>query len=484
MNLKIIVVAASFLLVALFTFSGCQPISAPEDSSEKELEFRPVAPLAERLNEDRDREEAADQLIEAQRLALVNKLVEQLIEDKRLAELDLQDNRFQQQDVRSERDLKIAKLETLKRKVELKNASRKYVMGIISVSDEPSSVDFETVSNRMDLLKRSRENWLGKGSPISASSGAINSGRALNSLLEVLGPIAVRQAWGIQQFQEHEQDLRRQLTLSQAISADSVAIAELEQELFQVSETLKILRKLDGRPIISKSLFNSLRLKKGHTDNATEVSKTPLQINWSAIESLSELDVSATRDNFENARERALKEITESGGVTPATLRDICETFEELESAIKRYYKRYLKGRTMADFEVKRYYRSVAPDLKQMRRELGSLPNIESVSDFGFATEFEGDTINGLLAFLSNNGATFVYDPSGANQGVDSPNHIVYHEMLNYLAAIESLQFAMDLKTDQFDAKISQVQRQSGEQINRLESVEDRLLQKKYEKLA
>lgn len=288
-----------------------------------------------------------------------------------------------------------------------------FELGERGVIDKP-----KVMAPYLQRLQRERENKLYTLlQHAEKSGGAIETGQALNTLLERIGPAAYQHA------------LTRKVDPQRALSLyEATAIAQVDAD---------VLARL---------------LWQGKTTGAKSTSRfngNPLDVEWPSL--LREERWTKYRLAIEKSFRQAQLELSTSSGLQVKTAQQLRDTVRSLNEEFNRYQRERVKalsdgpGYTQEEF---RRFRDSGNLIKQLIATVYQIIEAKNLQDIAPTEEFRGGNIEELLAYMHRNNLKFAAPTKGTDR---QAYYRIFDMMARYyldLKAIANLEEQLEYDVD------------------------------------
>jgi hypothetical protein len=242
-------------------------------------------------------------------------------------------------------------------------------------------------------------------------AGSIESGDALNTLLDQVAPAA------------YEHWLTRQVNPEHALPLyEPTALSKIDQD------TLRHLI------IVTKTLGAAA---SGHFN------EDPINIDWPAA--LREKRWSAQCQAIEKLRAQVLNDIKAGQGVTPELDQEIREAVGQLNADFTKFRQQWTRELRKTDKVPAQTYRRICDahrHIEQMVSAVNYVVEASTRADLGPAEPFPGGTIEELISYMHRNNLRFAAPTNATDR---SAYHLVFDRIVRYYLDLNAVNQAQEL---------------------------------------
>jgi hypothetical protein len=296
---------------------------------------------------------------------------------------------------------------------------KQFEIGEREVIDRP-----KLLARRLKNLEKDRENELFRLLNFPEdSTGGIESGKALNTLVERLGPAA-----------RDNVESRKMNPLYGIPLADGTTGIVFDE---------KLLSHLSWQE-------NTLGAKAGG-----KLNQDPIDINWPKV--LQEARWAENRQAIEKARESILTGLRSGKGVSAELEEQIRDAVGQLNTDFAAYFKQWVQNPPPAAARPAEYQRLCfgKRHIEKLITSVYQVSDASSLEDVGPATKFPGGNVEELLAYFQANNLRFAPPSKPTDR---SAYHTVFRQMVRYY---------LDLKA------VANAEKEIDEEIGRLDRIDD-----------
>lgn len=259
------------------------------------------------------------------------------------------------------------------------------------------------------------------------SKGAIESGRALNTLLSRVGPAAN------QNLQTRRLDPERGLPLHEATANEQVT-----EQMFH-------------RLIVRDKLLGARDSRHGNAD--------PIDIDWPAL--LRDKRWDTHRAAVEKARQRVLDEMARTEGITPAADEELRDAIAALNADFRAYRQEWVKQDHEPGTKSLEYHR-IWQSNKHIQKLIASayfVVEAKTIADLPQRETFRGGNVEELLSYMTRNNLEFGPPSKDTDKNA-------YHQVFNLMTRYYLDQHAMTRLQQQLEEEIDESKSISRDAVN------------------
>ncbi len=280
--------------------------------------------------------------------------------------------------------------------------------------------------------------------------GAIASGRALNFFLDLCGSAALNQQSYREQLREEllyletKKEQLRGVFLSGTAAEQEDAKRELDR-LDNLREELElkqdILSRLSGAKALTRDHRQKIQFQRGLLGGKIVSNQRDgaLPLNWPSL-LVTDAAYEPFRQAVELAKEQAVADLRNGKRVRPETQRLLFNAADTIHSTFERYRKAYFQRKETHTSSTNDQFFEADRFIKSLRVGIVRFVAASDISDVEPDREFEGETIDELLAYMSNQGLRFA--PPDRNS--EYVYEVIYRQLVSYYSQLYSLQRAVE----------------------------------------
>ena len=357
---------------------------------------------------------------------------------------------------------RLERLEAKQRELDLINESRKEIMASIDAQERlKPELNLELVHNRMkrlELMRRRKMHELVSG-PIEGNLSAINSGRALNILLERLGPVASEYLAELELLEQQIENLEAIVRTRKGKGSDG----NYETELIKKKAALELLESIKCEPL-PKICIPDFKTGPFRSSARYSAKDGPIYINWRRFEILRGFECKQDKEIIESCRLAALEQLDKREYVDIDTLSRLYAANENLKFSLERFGDKNIVNTLPFHHEQFTAWIDAKKEQRAMTRDFQHLRDISSIDYIAPAVDFTNGTVIELLAYMSDNGLRFEHLTSRKTQ---RKNYLTFLQLMEFQSTLVELQIAVELEpTDSLTGKYDKYYDEFGKSLD------------------